>query len=363
MLTVRDLEKLQKYLNVKKVVNLEVKEYQRKNKKAIREIMIEYADGIKVIGDLNEDNFTMNRVDGLTSISKHFARGKYGQSKWRGNFSGLFLKSLLEFYKPKYVIDGMVGSGTTKEVCNDLGILNECYDLNPKWGGFDALNQQLQKSSDFIVWHPPYMAFKGSNMPRYSGIEWGTEKHTSDGSHIEDTKEFTKWLNIIQANFYTALRRNGRMAILCGDSRFKGQYYSMFKEMDIYGSLEQVIIKEQFNTTSGDCTYKGKFIPIAHEYCLIIRKTDNFIIPCKIIKNIDIDIRNEKTVTWRALIKSIIESKGKISRKDLYNILEKHPKSKNNNNVKAKARQILNSFDDFVSTGDIYSLRPLKTNA
>lgn len=346
MLNNNDLLKLQPYLNKGKVVNIEIKEYPKNKKRnAIREIILEYSDGLKLTGNLNDNKLDMKPLTGMTSIVKYFARGKYGSNKWRGNFSGLLVKDLLNHFQPNFVIDPMVGGGTTKEVADDLGISNLCLDLNPNWGGFDALNEELPRSSDFIIWHPPYMVFEGSNMPKYSGHEWGNKPHPSDGSHITDPAAFTKWLNTISANLYTALRKNGRLAILMGDSRYKGQYYSMLKSMNIFGTLENIIIKEQFNCVSDSIQYSGKFIPITHEYLVIIRKTDNFIIPCHIVKNIEIDIRTSEKVTWRTLIQSTIESLGgTVKRKELYEILSKHPKAKSNNNIEAKIRQTLNQF-------------------
>ncbi len=367
MLNVDDLNKLQPYLNAGKVVNMEVKEYPKRGKQqAKREVLLEFEDGTKLVGDLNQNDFKMEIVTGLSTITRNFARGKqYGKSSWRGNFSGLFLKSLLEHYNPKYVIDPMVGGGTTIDVCRELGIPHECYDLNPKYGGFDALNNELPRSSDFIIWHPPYMAFEGSNMPRYSGVEWGDKPHPSDGSHITDPNEFTKWLNKISANLYTALRKGGKMAILMGDSRYKGNFYSMFKSMDIYGTLEQVIIKEQFNCISDNIKYAGKFIPIQHEYCVIIRKTDNFVIPCHIVKHVAIDIRKSKKITWKSLITSMIENLGgRVNKHKLVQMLKNHPKAENNNNVDAKLRQVINTFTkEFIKDGDDIVLSPLGNQA
>lgn len=367
MLTVQDLNKIQPYLEIGKVVNMEVKEYpSRRNEKAKREILLEYEDGDKLVGDLNADLFTMDQVRGITTITKNFARGKqFGKSSWRGNFSGVFLKSLLEHYQPKHCIDPMVGGGTTIDVCNALGIPHDCYDLNPKYGAFDALNDELPQSTDFIIWHPPYMAFEGSKMPKYSGVEWGDKPHPSDGSHITDPYQFTKWLNKISANLYTSLRKGGRMAILMGDSRYQGQFYSMFKSMDIYGTLDQVIIKEQFNCISDNNKYAGKFIPIQHEYCVIIRKTDNFVIPCHIVKNIPVDIRQSTKITWKALITATIDSLGgKVTRQKLYDLLKQHPKAKDNNNVEAKIRQVINTYSkEFAKDNDLISLIPLGNGA
>lgn len=367
MITSNDLSKLTPFISKGKVVNMEVKEYkQTRNRGPIREVMLEFEDGTKLIGDLNSPNFTMKKVTGLTTIASYFARGKYGNNQWRGNFSGLLVKDLIEHYEPKFVIEPMVGGGSSKQVFDEMGINNLCLDLNPKWGGFDALKHELPYSSDFIVWHPPYMAFEGSAMPRYSGVEWGNSPHPSDGSHITNPVEFTKWFNKIQANFYASLRKGGHLAILMGDSRFKGNFYSMYKSMDIYGTLEQVIIKKQHNCLSDNFKYLGsKFIPITHEYLVIIRKDDNYVFPCHIVKNIPIDIRKSEKVTWKTLIQATLENMGgKATVAQLYNALSEHQKANANNNVREKIRQVLGKYtEEFERVSDgVFKLRDLSSN-
>lgn len=366
MISAQDLYKLEPYMAKGKVVHMDLKEYPKsRNKDAVREIMLEFEDGIKLIGDLNKVNFNMVRLKGLTTIASYFARGRYGSNSWAGNFSGLLVRDLLEYYEPKFVIDGMVGSGTTKQVCDELGVNNLCLDLNPKWGGYDALNMELPCSADMIVWHPPYLAFEGSAMPRYSGFEWGNAPHPSDGSHITDPSEFTKWLNKIQANFYQSLRKGGRLAIVCGDSRYRGRFFSMFKSMDLYGTLEQIIIKEQHNVISSNTNYGGaKFIPIAHEYLIIIRKDDNYIFPCHIVKNIPVDIRQSVKVTWKTLIQATMEKLGgKATVAELTEALMNHPKGKQNNHLREKVRQVLGTYKaefERIQEG-VYKLRDLRS--
>lgn len=366
MITVKDLNLLAPYMARGKVLNMEVKEFGKtRNRGVVREVLLEFEDGTKLTGDLNNPNFKMTKLQGLTTIASYFARGRYGNNQWRGNFSGLLVKDLIEFYNPKFVIDPMVGGGTSHQVFSEMGVNNLCLDLNPKWGEFDALNMELPCSSDFIIWHPPYMAFEGSSMPRYSGVEWGNQKHSSDGSHITDPVEFTKWFNKIQANFYASLRKGGRMAIVMGDSRYRGDFYSMLKNMDVYGTLEQVIIKHQHNCISDSVKYSGaKFIPIQHEYLVIIRKDDNYIFPCHIVKSVSIDIRKSEKITWKTLIQAILENMGgKASVGELFEALSKHQKAKNNNNVREKIRQVLGKYSqEFERVADgVFKLRDLSS--
>lgn len=272
MLNPNDLAKLAPWLTQKKVVNLEMKDRGRKG----REVLIEYDDGTKMVGNLDAPNFTMQKLSGLSSIVSYFARGKYGSNAWRGNCSGLLIRDLLEYYRPDTFGDLAVGSGTSIEVAKDLGYTksNTVFsDLNPKYGGVDISNPDLDfPLMDFIFFHPPYYVFPGSSMPTYSGNMWGNEANPHDGSRITDPIEFKRWFDLCNANLYRLLHKGGRMAILMGDSRYRGQYFSMFKNMDIFGEIEQVIIKEQHNCYADSIKYSGKFIPIEHEYLVIIKK-------------------------------------------------------------------------------------------
>lgn len=76
MLNATDLTKLRPYLCEGKVVNIEVKDRGRKG----REVLLEYEDGRKLVGDLNQLSFRMQPLKGLTSIASYFARGKYGSN-------------------------------------------------------------------------------------------------------------------------------------------------------------------------------------------------------------------------------------------------------------------------------------------
>ena len=154
MLNNKDLEKIAPYLTDGKVVNMEIKDRGRKG----RELLLEYEDGRKLVGDLNQTNFKMIELKGMTSICSYFARGKYGSNSWRGNCSGLLIQDLLEFYKPDVFGDLAVGSGTSIEVANQLGYTSSntvFSDLHPKYGGVDISSQDLDfPLMDFIFFSP-----------------------------------------------------------------------------------------------------------------------------------------------------------------------------------------------------------------
>lgn len=343
MLSTTDITNLSPYLNEGKVVNIEVKD--RGGKKG-REAFLEYEDGRKMVGNLDSQPFTMTELKGLTSIASYFARGKYGSNSWRGNCSGLLIRDLLNHYKPDVFGDLAVGSGTSIDVAKDLGYTSSntvFSDLNPKYGGVDISGPDLDfPLMDFIFFHPPYFVFPGSSMPVYSGKGgmWGDEINPHDGSHIHSEAAFKVWFDQCNANLYKLLKKGGRMAILMGDSRYKGKYYSMFKEMDIIGDIEQVIIKQQHNCLTDTIKYSGKFIPIQHEYLVIVRKESPYVVPITHITHHKRDIRTSEKVTWATIISMVLENHGgRMTKDELVSVLEQHPKAKNNSHIYAKLRQ------------------------
>lgn len=291
----------------------------------------------------------------LTTIMSYPKRNdKYGNNKYRGNCSGELIKDLLKFYKPKRVFDPMCGSGTTQDVCKELSIEHLCLDLDPKWGGYDAVNDEVPQSSDFIFWHPPY-----HDIIKYSQNMWGTHADSRDLSRCKDYQEFIRKINIIESKLITSLRKGGRLAILVGDIKKKGILYSIQKDMAWFGQPEQVIIKSQHNCWSNNVNYNGKFIPITHEYLLIFKRNDCYIIPAKMIKQVNIDLRKCKNQTWRDIVLATFEKLGgKVSLKQLYFEIQYHEKTKTNSHWKEKIRQTVQIYKkDFSNAGKgIYKL-------
>ena len=70
------------------------------------------------------------------SIVKYPERGPWGRSSWRGNTTGHIVNDFLDFCEIKMqkkietCSDYMVGSGTTKEVCEQRGITGTYWDLS-----------------------------------------------------------------------------------------------------------------------------------------------------------------------------------------------------------------------------------------
>lgn len=280
----------------------------------------------------------------LTSVVSYPNRGNYGDNQWRGNCSGLLIKDLLEWYKPKKAFDPMVGSGTFIDVANELGVNHYALDLNPSFGGWDALNDEVPESSDLTFWHPPYF-----DIIKYSGNMWGDSSDPRDLSQCVSWEDFIKKIDKVQAKLFTALRKGGRLAILVGDIKKKGQLYSMMRDMSWIGSPEQVIIKAQYNCESNKTMYSGKFIPIVHEYILIFKRTDGYIVPVRVTKHVDVDLRTRPNLTWRDVVHAAMEALGGSAKlDDLYREIDGHAKCATNTNWQAKIRQTLQLCKDFV---------------
>ncbi|WP_083221903.1 hypothetical protein [Dehalobacter sp. TeCB1] len=281
----------------------------------------------------------------LTTLVSYPDRGQWGNNKWRGNFSGKLVEDLINWYHPKRVYDPMCGSGTTIDVCNTLGVDCMVTDLNPKFGGWDALTDEVPGSSDFTIFHPPY-----HDMIQYSGNVWGEKPDIRDLSRCSSYQEFIQKINTIQLKLFRALRKGGRLIILVGDYKKQGRLFSIQKDMDWLGTPEQVIIKTQHNAESFRKKYAGKFIPIVHEYLLVFRRDDCYLLPVSVTKTFDADSREQKNQTWRDVVHAALEKLGgKATLSALYNEVQGHSKCSVNVFWREKVRQVLQIYKDFTN--------------
>lgn len=357
MLTTQQFAQLEQMGLMKEVKRLECKDHLKRGQLQ-SEVMLEYGDGTRKIATFQNGQVMVSTGTGLTTVADYFVRGNYGKSSYRGNCTGLLVKDLLEYFRPNFFMDLCKGSGTAEEVANELGIPNYCTDL---YEGNDLLKDTPPFRSDFIWLHPPYYVPAGSSMPKYSGSQWGTMAHPSDGSHLTQWDDFMKWFNQFVARGYENLVAGGRLAILVGDTRYKGKLYSPFKEMNIYGEMEHVIIKTQHNTWGDRQNYSGRFIPIAHEYLIILKKPSVMEIPMTTTQKLLMDFRQSLKISWKNLIAKYIEAAGgQLSRQELATLLTKHPKAQTNNHVEAKMRQVINTYTQlFQQQNGMVSLTPL----
>ena len=209
----------------------------------------------------------------MNSIVSYPDRGFYGKSNYRGNCSGKLIEELFKLYNPKFVIDPAEGSGTCKDVCQKMNIDYRGFDLHSNFNILkESIYSRTNRLSDLLFFHPPYW-----DIIKYSGNIWGKKVHSDDLSHIEHYSHFIKKLITSLNNCYRTIRPNGYLIVLIGDIRKKGNYYSPQSEIIKWNTknLKNILIKIQHNTKTENKKYKGKFIPIIHEYVLIFQKNLN----------------------------------------------------------------------------------------
>ncbi|MDD3040428.1 hypothetical protein [Bacteroides sp.] len=282
----------------------------------------------------------------MRSVVSYPERGAGGNNMYRGNCSPRLLEDLFGFYKPKKVFDPMCGSGTTRDVCLKLGIHHDVLDLNPEFGGWDALRDEIPGVYDMIFFHPPY-----SNIIKYSGHMWGNpDPRDLSQIPLEQYSQFIKKLSLIQKRLFTSLSRGGRLAILVGDVKKNGKLYSIQRDMAWLGTPEQVVIKAQHNCWSDHVDYSGKFIPICHEYLLIFRKDSCYILPCTISVSSEINWKTEEKLSWRTAVRLALEGLGgKADLPKLYKEIKSFAATKKHSDPEAKVRQILQTKPEFYS--------------
>lgn len=114
------------------------------------------------------------------------------------------------------------------------------------------------------------------------------------------------------------------------------------------GTLENIIIKAQHNCFSDNIQYSGNFIPILHEYVMIVRKDSPLIVPIIVTKNITSDIRDMAGATWRDIVAAVLEEcQGPVSLSFLYEKIEPHRRAQSQKYWKEKIRQTLQINTDY----------------
>ena len=279
----------------------------------------------------------------LTSIVSYPERGEGGSNRYKGNCSPKLIEDLINFFKPNEICDYMCGSGTTKAAADKSGIVSHLYDLH---SGFDIMNSEIPERPEFIFWHPPYWDIVTYSDVMYKASEvqnkYGYDPKQFDLSRIENWDDFVNAMNYSMMKQYTALEKGGRMAVLMGDIKKKGKLYSMLSEITKPGTLENIIIKAQYNCFSSRTQYSGRFIPILHEYVMIVRKDSSILIPVIMSNRVSSDIRDMEVATWRDVVASVLEQcSGAVSLTYLYQQIEPHKKAQANKWWKEKVRQTL----------------------
>ena len=294
----------------------------------------------------------------MKSVMSFPERGNYGNSNWRGNTSGYVIKELIEHFNPRLFVDACEGSGTSKDVCKEMGIEYVGLDLY-KGQDFtkDYILTQLPRPADICFTHPPY-----HDMIAYSGSVYGKEILMGDTSHCRNVEEFISKSQVMLMNQREATKEGGIYCTLIGDQRGgslgKGNfrsYQSDFIQMMPKEELLSVAIKLQHNCMSDTRVYNGSFIPIMHEYLLIWKKKAKSLFAISF--DIASELQSRVATTWRNAIRIVMMKLQKADLNTIYNEIEKVASNliANNPNYKAKIRQQLQKHYNNVERG-VWSL-------
>lgn len=281
-------------------------------------------------------------------------RGPWGDSRYRGNCSGWIPAYFINKFNVKNMAEIFAGSGTTYDVCKDMGINYIGIDLNPnplRDGiiSMDILNDTIELpdefyNADMLFLHPPYPSIHDV---RYSNSMW---KDTT-GVASRDIQNMTWEQGMMAVNHavlrgYNALPAGAYEVVLVGEIRSKGSYRSMMQNLAIPGILHQTYVKLQHNTVSGRKSYgnmRSDFAMTGHEMIAVIKKPSGFELAYVIPQTYRMDIRDSQMSTWKDVVMAVVRNLGKetFSNQEVYESLEMHKKARNNPNWKAKVRQTM----------------------
>lgn len=286
----------------------------------------------------------------MNSVVSYPDRGNGGRSSYRGNCSPLLIEDLIQQYQLPYLSDYMVGSGTTEDVCKAKGVPGMFLDLNR---GFDLVEMEIPDNPRNIFWHPPYgsmIIYSGEQYSAENVIQqYGIDPRKNDLSRCKDWAEFVEMMNYCMFKQFSALEKGGRMFVLMGDMKKKGKLYSMLCDIAKPGTLEQVIIKMQHNCVSSRTQYSGRFVPIVHEYLMVVRKDAALVFPVSLPRRYDADLRDINCGTWKDVLAACMTDHGPMRLDDIYSMVDGHKKAQKNPHWREKIRQTLQRCSCFHS--------------
>ncbi len=210
---------------------------------------------------------TASPVPWLTSLYHKTLRGDYGDARYPGNCGGELIKDLLRYFRPKSVFDPMTGSGTCKDVCNELGIDCCSKDIRYGWDAVNPLNYENIGKFDFVWIHPPY---------------WRQKVYSDNPLDLSASTSLPAFLSryaVLIDNCARVLGPRGKLAILMGDysDRHEGFVPLVYhtKRLAFEIGLRQCctdIIRFSHGASSGRKVYTSSFIPGLHDVCSIFSR-------------------------------------------------------------------------------------------
>ncbi|NLM99998.1 MAG: methyltransferase domain-containing protein [Campylobacteraceae bacterium] len=247
----------------------------------------------KKIKLLNPESFEQE----CTTVWSFARRGNWAthKSKYRGNWAPEVVRNLLLRYSNEgdYLLDPMIGGGTTAIECKLLNRNLLALDINPNAIELtkEALNFECEfnpkikvlqndsrdlsilkdESVDFILNHPPYADI----------VKYSDKQIAEDLSNIHDLERFCDEYEIVIKELFRVLKPNKFCAILIGDTRRNKMYQPLaFMVMQKFlkngFTLKEDIIKQQHNCkATGFWVRKSKeanFLLIMHEHLFVFQK-------------------------------------------------------------------------------------------
>jgi hypothetical protein len=211
---------------------------------------------------------TGSPVPHLTSLYHFHRAGEYGDRKWPGNCGGNLIKDLLTYFKPKgLVCDPMSGSGTCRDVCEELGIPCFAWDIHQNFDACDPNQFPAAESFEFIWAHPPY---------------WRQKLYADDArdlSRSPNVDHFVRRYGQFITNCKNALIPGGKLCILMGDYNDREAGYVPLvyhtKRLAFAAGLTQHctdIIRFSHGASSGKKVYRSSFIPGLHDVCMVFER-------------------------------------------------------------------------------------------
>jgi hypothetical protein len=205
-------------------------------------------------------------VPHLTSLY-HFSRaGEYGDRSYPGNCGGNLIKDLIRFFGVRSVFDPMTGSGTCRDVCEELGVYCWSSDLRDGTDACDA-TQFPRECFQFAWIHPPY---------------WRQKIYGDDPrclSQAPTLEAFLERYRLLIANCAGALVPGGKLAILMGDYSDREVGFLPLthwtKVIAFEYGLSQCctdIVRFSHGASSSKKVYRSSFIPGLHDVCCIFQK-------------------------------------------------------------------------------------------
>ena len=206
-------------------------------------------------------------VPWLTSLYHRADAGPYGDRRYPGNCSGELIKDLIRYFKPQSVFDPMTGSGTCRDVCDELDILCVSKDIR---FGFDACDPKSFEgigTFDFGWIHPPY---------------WRMKLYSNDKRDLSTAPTLSYFIHRYEKlirNCASVLTPGGKLAILMGDysDRETGfvplTYWT--KRLAFAAGLKQSctdIIRFSHGASSSTKVYTSSFIPGLHDTCMVFER-------------------------------------------------------------------------------------------